>query len=195
MKKILVAYYSESGSTKEIAVEIGKQFTSALVDVLTVQEVDHLAYDIIVLGSPNRYGKPATELIQFLKKNEAKLTKIPIAFFFSCMDCYRTDQESNLDIDVYCDSNFQDQIRDLNKLSSWEKSHVVSSYLENLTGISKDINIQSIAFFKGRLDFKKLSFFNALVMRLVCLLNKNIKKGDYFKSKDIIDWSYNLILA
>lgn len=58
--------------------------------------------------------------------------------------------------------------------------------------VSKNLNLQSIAFFEGRLDFKNLSYFKALLMRLVCLLNKNVKKGEYFKLKDVLCWSSHL---
>ncbi len=190
MKKILITYYSESGSTKEMAEIIARNIDVDTIDVLQVEKVQHLNYDAVIIGTPNWYGKPTPEVINFIKKHEKELAKRPIAFFFSCMDCYQTGKINQTEI--YCDSHFKHQVIKDKKLSSWEKSHAVSTYLDNLQKTSKMLNIGSIAFFKGRLDFKKLSFFNALVMRFICLINKKIKPGDYYKKQDITEWSREL---
>ncbi len=192
MKKILITYYSGSGSTQEMAKIIAQNLQCDTVDVLSVSEVQHLNYDMVILGSPNWYGKPTPKVIKFIKKHEKELAKRPIAFFFSCMDCYQTKHSKQTDILVYCDSYFKYQVIKDKKLSSWEKSHAVSTYFDNLQKISNKLNISSIAFFKGRLDFKKLSFFNALVMRFICLINKKIKPGDYYKQQDVMEWSKTL---
>ncbi len=192
MGKILITYFSESGSTKEMAEIIARNIASATIDVLQVQEVRHLNYDAVIIGTPNWYGKPAPTVIKFIKKYENDLAKHSIAFFFSCMDCYQTKHSKQADTLVYCDSHFKHQVIKDKKLSSWEKSHAVGTYLSNLQKVSDKLNIQSIAFFKGRLDFKRISFFNALVMRFICLINKKIKPGNYYKKQDIIKWCSEL---
>ncbi len=192
MKKLLIAYYSESGSTKEMAETMAQNINGKNIDVLPVSEVKHLNYDAVILGTPNWYGKPTPKVVRFIKKYENELAQLPLAFFFSCMDCYKTEQAENLNIQIYCDSHFKNQVKPSNQLTSWEKSHAVNTYFNNLNKISNRLNIQSVAFFKGRLNFKKLSFFNALVMRFICLINKKIKQGDYFKRQDLIEWSNEL---
>ncbi len=156
-----------------------------------MSEVQDIEYDMVILGSPNWYGKPTPKVIQFIRQYEKALARLPLVFFFSCMDCYQTKKIEQPA--VYCDSYFKDQIIDSKKLSSWEKSHAVSTYLNNLNKISNTLNIKSIAFFKGRLNFKKISFFNALVMRFICLINKKIQPGDYYKQQDVVEWSKELI--
>ncbi len=192
MKKLLIAYYSESGSTKEMAETMAQNINGKNIDILSVSEVKHLNYDAVILGTPNWYGKPTPKVAQFIKKHENELAQLPLAFFFSCMDCYKTEQTEDLNIQIYCDSHFKNQFKPSNQLTSWERSHAVNTYINNLNKISNRLNIQSLAFFKGRLNFKKLSFFNALVMRFICLINKKIKQGDYFKQQDLIEWSNEL---
>ncbi len=190
MKKLLITYFTESGSTQEIAKIIAKNSPYDSTDILPVSEVQYLNYDAIVIGTPNWYGNPTPKVVNFIKKHEKELSTLPIAFFFSCMDCYQTGKIEQLE--VYCDSYFKDQIIEAQNLSSWKKNHAVDIYLRNLQKISNQLNIQSIAFFKGRLDFKKISFFNALVMRFICLINKKIKPGNYYQQQDVIDWSKKL---
>lgn len=188
MKRVLVTYYSDSGSTEEIAQIISQTITNIQIDVKPIAQVVDLKYDAIIIGSPNKYGKPAHDIIRFIKDNEAELSKIPITFFFSCMDCYMQEESPKGGIGIYCDSHFGKLSDTTQKLSSWEKSHAVSTYLDNLKKISSNLKIQSLAFFKGRLDFSRLKFFDALVMRFICLINKNIRQGDYLIKKDIEEW-------
>ncbi len=192
MKKILVAYYSESGSTREMAEIIAANIAGNEIDVLPVAEVAHLNYTAVILGSPNWYGKPVPEVVQFVKKYENELAELPLAFFFSCMDCYKTEQSGNLGVQIYCDSNFREQNTHSGRLSAWEKSHTVSSYFSNLSKLNRRLNVQSLAFFKGRLNFNKISFFHALLMRFICVVNTKIRQGDYFKEQDLAEWSMEL---
>lgn len=188
MKKILITYYSESGSTKEIAKVIFNTISNYQVDVLEVTKVEHLNYDGIIIGTPNMYGKPAPRIIKFLKQHEDKLQTISIHIFFSCMDCYLDNEMENHQIEIYTDSNLSKEIKEMETMNSWERSHAVTTYLTNLMDIVPTLNISSIAFFKGRLQFKSLSFFNSMVMRAICLMNRNIKQGDYYKRQDVETW-------
>ncbi len=167
MNKILITYFTESESTKEIAKIIAQFLNINVIDIKQVTTVNHLDYDAIIIGTPNWYGKPTPEITKFIQKYDNELTKLPTAIFFSCMDCYQSEKINQTEI--YCDSYFKHQVIKSKKLSSWEKSHAVSTYWNNLQKISNKLDIKSLAFFKGRLNFKKLSFSNALVMRFIFL--------------------------
>jgi NAD(P)H dehydrogenase (quinone) len=68
MAKVLVAYYSRSGNTAQMAEIVGRAAASVEGAEVTVQSVeaieaaDLLEYDAIVLGSPVYYGLPAAEV-------------------------------------------------------------------------------------------------------------------------------------
>ncbi|MBL4559793.1 MAG: hypothetical protein JKX79_02295 [Labilibaculum sp.] len=188
MQKILVTYYSESGSTKQIAKIIFDTIINYDVDLMEVSKVEHLNYDGVIIGTPNMYGKPAPKIIKFLEKNEDKLLTKPIHLFFTCMDCYLDNEIKEHNVEIYTDSNLSGKINILERMNSWEKSHAVSTYIRNLKTILPSLTISSLAFFKGRLRFKSLSLFNSMVMRIVCLVNRNIKQGDYYKRQDVEIW-------
>lgn len=193
MNSILITYFSESGSTAEIAQTIADTSNFEKVDVCHISEVKHLNYDAIIIGSPNWYGNLSPAVVQFIKEHEDKIAKMPLAIFFSCMDCYPNSAPSEIPLQIFCDSHFKHQtIKGKASSSSWEKSHAVSTYLNNLNKVSNKLNLKSIAFFKGRLNFKKISFTNAMVMRFICLINKKVKPGNYINPQDVAEWSKSL---
>lgn len=76
MTKILVCYYSRSGTTEKMAQEIaeGIEESDAEVDYdlkhVEDAEVDNLIdYDGVVLGSPTYYGLPAGEMKEFIDES------------------------------------------------------------------------------------------------------------------------------
>jgi len=71
MAKGIVAYYSKSGNTQEMAEIIAKamnraEVTTACKSVETIKTDDLLDYDAIVLGSPCYYGQMAAPVKQFI---------------------------------------------------------------------------------------------------------------------------------
>jgi menaquinone-dependent protoporphyrinogen oxidase len=82
--KILIAYASKCGSTKEVAEAIDQVFSQAgvAVDVRRVQDVKDLSpYRVVVLGTAIRMEKPLSEAIAFVKKHRAGLNQLPLACF------------------------------------------------------------------------------------------------------------------
>ena len=90
MEKILVTYYSKTGSTKEIAERIGKNLTEKGLenDVLNMSEVKDLkSYSKFVLGSPINGMKMAPDFMKFIKENEVVLKGrvlgiFPVAYIY-----------------------------------------------------------------------------------------------------------------
>ena len=84
--KILVAYASKYGSTKEIAEKIGQVLTDAgfAVDVLPADKVADVApYQAVVLGSAVYIGNWRKAAANFLKANEKALAGRPLWLFSS----------------------------------------------------------------------------------------------------------------
>jgi menaquinone-dependent protoporphyrinogen oxidase len=83
-KKVLIAYASKYGATKEIAEKIGEVLKGEglTADVLPVKSVKNLAdYQAAVIGSAvyiAQWYKPTTN---FLKKNENALAAMPVWLF------------------------------------------------------------------------------------------------------------------
>ena len=84
--KVLVAYASKYGATKQIAEKIGEVlFRAGLsADVLPAEQVkDPNAYQAVVLGSAVYIGKWRKQAAKFLKENEKILAERPVWLFSS----------------------------------------------------------------------------------------------------------------
>jgi menaquinone-dependent protoporphyrinogen oxidase len=84
--KVLVAYASKYGATKEIAEKIGEVLKQEglLADVLPVKSVKNLAaYKAVVIGSGVYIAKWRKEAANLLKANEKLLAERPVWLFSS----------------------------------------------------------------------------------------------------------------
>ena len=82
--KVLVAYATKYGATKEIAEKIGAAITEAGLEaeISDVKQVEDLAsYDAVVLGSAVYVGAWRKEAAAFLQDHESELTEKPVWLF------------------------------------------------------------------------------------------------------------------
>jgi menaquinone-dependent protoporphyrinogen oxidase len=82
--RILVAYASVTGSTAEIAVEIGKTLSSCgyTVDVFPTGEKPRLeGYQAVLIGSAVNFGNWLPEAVDFVRENQEILSELPVALF------------------------------------------------------------------------------------------------------------------
>ncbi|HUV07186.1 MAG TPA: flavodoxin domain-containing protein, partial [Spirochaetia bacterium] len=105
MKRILVAYCTNAGSTAEVAGAI----TEALagdgmeVDLKRFDEIADLpAYSAVVVGGPMIIGWHR-KAVRFLKKNRRSLSRVPVALFFTAMQITKTGSENGYGFPVLLD--------------------------------------------------------------------------------------------
>lgn len=82
--KILLAYASKYGSTREVAEAIATSLSAAglTVDLLPARKVASLAgYRAVVLGAPFYIGSWHKDALQFLARHQAALTSLPVTVF------------------------------------------------------------------------------------------------------------------
>jgi menaquinone-dependent protoporphyrinogen oxidase len=92
--KILVAYASAHGSTKEVAQFIGRvlQTYNAEVTVANVVDVQSVeGYDAYVLGSAIHAGLWLQEMCKFIDRFEDPLSRKPMFFWVSCIRALEAD--------------------------------------------------------------------------------------------------------
>ena len=149
---ILVVYASQGGSTAGIAKEIGKVLADqgARVDVLPVKEVKDLSpYTAVVTGSAIQGAKLLPESLDFIKTNQAELSKKPFAAFLVCITLSMKGSEKQLEN--------------------------VKKWLDPVRVLVKPLNE---GFFGGHINFKELpKNFAMLMFRLVTFLGI-FPKGD-----------------
>jgi menaquinone-dependent protoporphyrinogen oxidase len=84
IKRVLVTYASRTGSTAEVAAEIGKELAARglVVDVRPVKEDPPAGeYQAVVIGSAIRMGKWQAEAVDYVKRHQQGLGRIPVAVF------------------------------------------------------------------------------------------------------------------
>jgi NAD(P)H dehydrogenase (quinone) len=85
--KIIIIYDTKHGNTKKVAELIGEGLKSVEENVITFQNVEEfdlnkeVAYDLILIGTPNHYGKPTKsikKLIQNLPNSSLKVNSFAV---------------------------------------------------------------------------------------------------------------------
>jgi menaquinone-dependent protoporphyrinogen IX oxidase len=192
--KILVIYDSGYGATADAAKTIAGNLTGEglNVDLSFVGLKDPVGYDAAIVGSPIRFGQCTPKIKKFLKTNHSALTRMQVAFFFTCMSV--TNDISKLELPLYIDPIFNDPNKPRARIKIMENNHAASYYLNHFLKKIAGISPLSISFFKGGLNISKLSIFHRLVMRFAMFALPEIQNGDYLNKTAIRDWAGGLAI-
>ncbi len=169
MSHILVTYATSSGTTvdvaRTVADEIGK--SGAQVEVQPIEAVRSLdGYDAVVLGAPMIMGFHRRALA-FLRQNRAALQSKPLAVFVMAMSL-TASQEASLDgIPLTVDENLAEPLKKAGHPSWKERYTSVANYGSPILKAAAPARPVSLAFFGGRLDFYRLSWWARLFVMLI----------------------------
>jgi menaquinone-dependent protoporphyrinogen oxidase len=131
MKRILVAYSTNVGSTAEVAETIGQalQGPEAAIEVRRLEEVRDLGgYEAVVLGGPMIVGWHR-RAARFLRARRRELARVPVALFFTAMQVTRTSAEQQHGFPVLLDPRLVSEPARPGHLSFKERNTTVASYL------------------------------------------------------------------
>lgn len=163
-KKILIAYASQYGSTAEVAQAIGKalQEEGCLTKTEWVAQIDKIdEYDAIIIGSAIQFDKWMPEATDFVLQHQDQLSKLPVAYFFTCLTLSRSNEKTE---------------------------RQASGYADKLLALSPTVKPVSIGRFAGTLNFSKMSIFRRTLFRSFSLVT-GIKEGDYRDWDAIHSWA------
>ena len=96
MARILVAYATKKGSTKEIAEAIAKELQAAghTADAVEIaKETSPQGYDAVVIGGPMYMGHIDVRVGKFVKRHSTEFVKEPVAGFVVCLAAATKDPE------------------------------------------------------------------------------------------------------
>lgn len=163
-RKILVAYASQFGSTAEVAEEISDMLCQQdfLAEARWVKQVEDVSeYDAVIIGGAIQYDKWMPEAAEFVNKNQAELSKLPVAYFFTCLTLSRRNEKTEQKAQVYADK---------------------------LMALSTQVQPVSIGRFGGVLNFSKMPFLYRILFKGFSTVS-GVKEGDYRDWDAISTWT------
>lgn len=162
--KILVAYASEFGTTREVAEVIGQVLcqSGASVEIKWVNNVKGLNdYAAVIIGSAIQYDKWMPEARKFVSANQNSLSKLPVAFFFTCLTL---------------------------SIQTEKTERQAMAYSDKLVSLLPQVKPLSVGRFAGVLDYSKLPFLFRLMFKGISLIT-GVQEGDYRDWDTIRVWA------
>lgn len=164
-ERVLVAFATRMDSTRGVAEAIGRALISEGfdVDVLPVGEVTTLQnYQAVVVGSAIQAAAWLPEAMQFLRRHQSDLRKIPVATFLVCMT--------------------------LAMQNNTYREHV-STWMEPVRSLVKPV---SEGLFAGSLHLNRISSFGDRLKFKISVLLGVWKEGDHRNWMEIETWTRSL---
>lgn len=162
MARILIVYSTTDGHTLEICRRLQQVIEQQAhsVKLVSLDDEPHVnltPFDKVVVGASIRYGKHKPEVYEFINKNKPKLESRPNAFF-SVNAVARKPDKSRPDTNPYL-SKFLRQI-------TWKPG--------------------KLAVFAGKIDYRKYSFWDRLIIRFIMWITKGPTDPD--KVYEFTNW-------
>jgi menaquinone-dependent protoporphyrinogen oxidase len=190
---ILVTYTTNAGSTREVAEAVAAELrkAGATVEVRRLEEIEDLsAYQAAVVGGPMILGWHRGA-VSFLKKHQAPLSHIPVAYFFTAMSLTKTGDTPLSGVPVHIDPNLPKEPKNATRLSLKERYTTVARYLGPILRATPQVRPVSVGFFGGKLDYSRLKLLQMLFVMLII----QIQPGDRRNWPAIQEWAAGLSTA
>lgn len=163
-QKILVAYASQFGSTAEVAERVAETLcqTGVIAEAKWINAVTDLSkYDGVIIGSPIQYDNWRPEAVKFVTDNQNILSKIPVAYFFTCLTLAKRNEKTE---------------------------RQALGYAEKIAALAPQVQPVGIGRFGGVLNYSKLPFHFRLLFRGMSLAT-GVQEGDYRDWEAIRIWA------
>ena len=194
MTRILIAYVSHSGSTREIAQFLREELTTLGfdIDARPVTEISDLTpYEFVIAGGLlYRFGWHP-DIVQFLEKNLPELQKKRVALFVTGMHLVKTPKCEQLSYPVFVDPAIANPIWARQKPGIFDGGSTIDGYLRQALPVIEQIKPVSLGFFAGKLDLRSLKLPEQMIMRILMLLT-GMKTGDYRNWDVLRAWGQHL---
>lgn len=109
--------------------------------------------------------------LSFVRRRQKELSRVPVAYFMTAMELTKDQDNSMGGLEIFQDSGLVRSPLDEQKLNFKEKHSTAAHYLKPLLKKAGMIKPIAIAFFAGKLDYSKLSFFQKLFVMLIIQAN------------------------
>ncbi|RPI35013.1 MAG: hypothetical protein EHM70_00975 [Chloroflexota bacterium] len=190
MKRILVAYTTNTGSTEEVARAVAEELGKAgdQVETRRIEEVSDIStYQAVVVGAPMILGWHRAAL-RFVKKNRQVLSRVPVAYFFTAMRLTATGETSINGVPVCVDPKLAAPPQKTGRLSFKERYATVKNYLSPALRAAPEVKPVSAAFFGGKLEMFRLKLPQMLFVMAII----RAQPGDFRNFSFIREWASGL---
>ena len=190
MKKILVTYTTNAGSTADVAEIVGQSIAGKdlEVEVKPLHEVSDIApYDAIIIGAPMIVGWHR-DAKRFLRAHRDELSKKLFACFLTAMSLTRT-RETDIDgIPIEIDPGLAQEPHNPQRLSPKEQYALPRNYVRPILKKASPARPLGVGLFGGSLNLFTLSW----PARIFVMLAIRAKPGDIRDKSFIKNWAVNL---
>lgn len=190
MKKVLIVYATNAGSTVDVAQAIGEVFgkNGTQVDVRPINAVTGVnGYDAVVIGAPMIFGWHK-DALTFLKQHQNVLSRIPVACLMLALNLTKFAGKQHNGVPIYQDARSAKAPKDPDKLSFKENFASVASYTAPVFENVPQVKPVSIGLFGGKLDYSRLNLFQRLFVRLII----GAEAGDFRNWDALREWAEGL---
>jgi menaquinone-dependent protoporphyrinogen oxidase len=194
MKRLLIAYVSHSGSTREIAQFLSDELSTRgfTVDMLPLAEISDLTpYEFIIAGGLlYRFGWHP-DILRFLERNLPELQKKQVALFVTGMHLIKTPRCDQLSYPVFIDPAMANPVWARPNPTIFDGGSTIDGYLRLALSTIEQIKPVCLGFFAGKLDLRTLKLPEQMIMRILMLLT-GMKTGDYRNWDALHAWGQRL---
>ena len=190
MKRILVGYTTNAGSTVDVAQAVADSMTGKdiQVDVLRLEEIQNVDdYDAVIVGAPMIVGWHRAA-VNFVKKHQQILSQKKVAYFFMAMSLTETGERNVDGVPLFIDEELTALPNNPQRLSLRERYATVSNYLRPVLKAAPLVKPLTAGFFGGKLEFFRLVWYQMLFVMLII----QAKPGDRRNWPVIKAWAEDL---
>ncbi len=169
MKKILVAYATNAGSTADVAELVKNTLANKeiAVELRLLGEVTTLeGYNAFVIGAPMILGWMRSAK-RFIHKHQDELAKKPVAYFLTAMSLTETRETAIDGIPIQVDPGLAKPPRNPKRLSFKESYALPINYVQPILKAAPRVKPLSVGLFGGSLNLLTLSWLERLFVLLV----------------------------
>lgn len=190
MKKILIAYATNAGSTADIAELVKDNIVNKEIsaDLKPIGEVKSLAtYDAVIVGAPMIFGWHRAAK-RFLKDHRAELGTKPFACFLTAMSLTETRDTVIDGIPIQVDPGLAKAPRNPKFLSIKEGYALPANYIRPILRAAPGLEPLGIGLFGGYLNLLTLNWPARLFVLLIIQARPGSLQNDAF----IKEWTLNI---
>lgn len=169
MGRVLVAYATRHGSTREVADQVAAALTQAGMTAearVIGADVDPSHYDAVVVGGPMIMGWHR-DALRFLRRHRDRLSTLPTAYFITAAALTGTGETVVRGVSVDVDPWLAKPPKREGSLTRKERYALAAHYLEKPLAAAPGVRPRHVAFFAGSLDLTAMNLLEKVFVLLV----------------------------